>query len=298
MLRHLLSSLAPEQTHQGDDLVACLEEALETLNPMSRWEIEVRPLKTGGLEFRIESHIGSYVNLTDLHRYLRRLDARLLPGILHAIEGLSYGVAPSVGPHGAEGYAEYWWSLDNLAECDLPDRVATNHDFSTRQALVIARRLGLAHQWQVRDKTPWPYFRHALDTKGTIDLLESFGPPPAADPIRSILAQLAGLLREGQRLREQLPVMTHKEDAECSSLPPVYTIYGVMPGANCAVYDVMDEFMRYQMEGGEHEPCMVLHVDERLETHARLMQYLRTAPQLLRVLDGIERLLVEAETLL
>ncbi|KQR25541.1 hypothetical protein [Deinococcus sp. Leaf326] len=278
--------------------MACLQETLETLSPMSRWEVEVQPHKAGGLEFRIEAHMGSYVNLTGLHEHLRRMDDRLLPSILHAIERLSSGVAPSVGPHGAEGYAEYWWNLDRLAEFDLPDRIETQHDFSTRQTLVLARRLGLAHQWQVRDKTPWPYFRPALDMTGTIDLLQSLGPPPAGDPVRYILAQLADLLREGQLLREQLPVMTHQEDEECSSLPPVYTIYGVMPGANCAVYDVMDEFMRYQMEGGEHDPCMVLYVDERPETHARLIQYLRTAPQLLGALDRIERMLIEAEALL
>ncbi|WP_145975462.1 hypothetical protein [Deinococcus gobiensis] len=278
-----------------DDLVERLHQALEELSPMADWGVEVQPGEHGGFEFRIEAHPGSYANLSRLHGVLQRLDDRVLPGILHAIERLSYGVAPSVGPHGAEGYAEYWWSLDRLSECELPERFEKDYDFTTRQTLVLARRLGLSHQWQVRDMTPWPYFRYALDTGGTIDLLEALGASPRADRMRPVLLQVADLLRECQTLRAQLPVMTDQEDEQCSSLLPAYAVYGVVPGAQCAVYEVMNEFLQSYMEGGEHEPCMVLHVDERPETHARLVQYLRTAPQLLQVLDRLRQVLVEAE---
>lgn len=262
-----------------------LMEALEAACPLKDLEVIVRP-EDAYLSFTFENQVDSTWQLSRLHEHLRHQDPGLLPGILAMIERLTAAVAPCIGPRGAEEYGHYWWSLERLSEIVLEGRHDTDRPLTERETLNLARRLGLDHEWRVRDETPFAYFTPPLPEGEVLTRLDALG---------GLYAGVAAALRALGRSSAALSRMTDPEAEQVTGLPPVTHVFMVHEKAHCAQWELMDEFMRYHFEGGEHEPCRALHVTADARSVARAVRTLKAYPAALRAVDRVAQALWAVE---
>lgn len=277
ILSILRSNHVPIDEHQplSEQLTAWLAAKF----PLPEHEVVVKAEK-GKITFSVEAFADGLYALGNLHKALRPIDPLLLPSLFRTLEHLSAALCPTFGPAGMEQFAEYIWSLDRLADFELPERLERDvGQITERAALTLARRLAIPHEKLIRDETPQVYFSVDDTVEETVDrLLKSVRAWPH-HPVMAALSPLIELLPQLQRLSGAVPEMDDLESEEITFLPPIGSVLTPAAKTYCSVAECADEFMRAHWEGGEHAPHYVLNMDGKTASQRRVFTLLRLIPK-------------------
>lgn len=270
---------------------------LEATFPLPEHEV-VLTAEQGKILMSFESFADGLYPVGTLHKALRRLDPMLLPALLRTLEHLSAALHPTAGPVGMEAYAEYIWSVEQLAEFALPDRFEQHvGELTERTALNLARRLALPHEKLIRDQTPHVYFAVRDTPEQTVERLSRAVQAFPQQAVLQALAPLLELLPQLQQLSAAAPQMTETEGQKITFLPPCNVVLTPSPKPYCAVAECADEFMRSHWEGGEHSPHFALLIDKTMTSQNRALELLGLIPKFMACHSEVLRVISDAQDL-
>lgn len=292
-----LLALSGVKVEQHQPLGAQVKAWLEAAYPLPEHEVSLKADK-GKIQFTFETYADGLYPVGKLHRALRQVDPLLLPALLRTLEKLSAALHPTFGPVGMQQYAEYIWSLEQLTDFHLLERMMNPPaEISSRMALNLARKLALPHEYLIRDQTPQVYFSVRDTPEETVERLRRAVLDNPRQTVVQGLAPLLDLLPQLQRLSRAVPDMSDQEAEKINFLPPIGSVLTPSPKPYCAVAECADDFMRSHWEGGEHEPHYCLLMDNSRASQKRVLDLLALIPPFMACHGEVLRVICDAQDL-